>query len=139
MFDFRIQPETFQDIDRLSYQIVSLKGKVIDLPFTLDAETFPFTLFIQFIDETGRARSTKNADRPDFLKVLVPAVQAADPSLTPEQATATANAQVNQLIAGLLVGSKPQRYQAAQLLATTYQFTLLPLREQEPVSPLSLS
>lgn len=128
---FKTLPKTFQDIDQEEYQIVALEGKVIQMPLTLDDESFSFLLYIAFLDVNGRARSEKNADRADLLKKLVPAIRQADPTISQEAATADANAQINQLIAGILLGSKQQRYQAAQQLALSYQFTLRRLEDQD--------
>ncbi len=131
--DFLIEPKPFQDVDQLVHPIVRLRGKVILMPFTLEDQDFAFMLYFEFLDETGRPRSAKNADRQDLQLLLLPVVQEAMPTVPLAEQKAAVNAQINQLLSGLLLGTKLQRYQAAQLLASNYQMKLKPLDEQNVI------
>lgn len=128
--DFKTAPKEFTDVDGLSYSIVTLRGKVVLFPLTLDASSFPFLLYVEFVDDRGRVRGSKNAERDDVEKTIATGIRQQTPEIGEEDAMALARPACNELISALMVGTVEQRYAAASQFAISYGYTLKPLNEQ---------
>ena len=126
---FRVNPtRTFTDQANITRTVVGISARInSNIIITLDPK-IERGFYIDFLLETGTRFGGLNVATNEFEKQMVQS------GVSEEYA----QAQIVQIVKGLELGTKEQKYAAASALAGLYGYTLAPIEEQngDPLTPI---
>lgn len=122
-FYFKVQPKTFLSLKGDTTVIVGLQGRFVgNVDLDLKNDTlYHRTFYIAFITEDGELINGFNTNSQLIVDDMV---KAGAP-------LSAAMGQMNVIIRDLTFGTRSQKYQKAQLLASKYGYVLLSINEQD--------
>ena len=131
----KVVPLLQTTIEKGTYYIAYVLGRVSDISVTMETSNITGTFFFQFLDTSGNVVHSVNANRASiYNRVYAKLIGLGQ---TPENAEVAANSATDDIYRAILSGNAQQKYEAMGRFAASYGMTLLPIEQQDGIINLN--